>query len=261
MVGSEGNASFPAIATVLECFKGTLHLGLRELPHSNHCYVRLGLESLRARSLSLEMSNFDIGAEEYACYLKALQRNQTLEFLSMDLQDIEGLQPCFHSLTTLCHENRSLTELRLIGVASSELEGILESVFAGLRHNRFIRTLHVGVTGGVARLSSASLTRLVDVLKVNGVLHAISGLTFPRKVPSAKKARFLLKQNRFGRQLLLERPGPPLSVWSPVLGKISRARARDVMFQFLRTNPRLSKSRRGVIRARTEPHDDDDEEA
>jgi hypothetical protein len=169
----------------------------------------------------------------------------------VDLHGIEGLQPSFASLTSLFRTNRILRRLELSRVASAELNGVLESVYAVLARNRSLREFHVAVTGDSGALSTELLERFVAAVMLNGVIHTFTGVTLPVDNPLAGKVESLLKQNIFGRRLFLNPRAAPLGLWARVLGRVSAAGEQDVMFQFLRANPRLG-ARRGVIRARSE---------
>jgi hypothetical protein len=194
----------------------------------------------------LELSNVHVGAADYSYFFGYLQTAQALTFLKMDLQGIEGLQPSFASLTSLLRTNRILRRLELSRVASAELNGVLESIYAGLSLNRSLREFHIAVTGDSGALSAELLERCQRCDP-----HTYTGVTLPVDNPLAGKDESVLKQNRFGRRLFLNPREAPLGLWARVLGRVSAAGEQDVMFQFLRTNPRL-RTRRGIIRARSE---------
>jgi hypothetical protein len=140
-------------------------------------------------------------------------------------------------------------QLTLTRVASTEVDAVVEGVFHGIKRNRSLRKLRVSVPEGAPTLSAALHERLVEALQENGVLFSIEGLKLPVGDPLTTRARWLLKQNTFGRHFLLHPRGPPPGILVPILSKISRAGARDAMFQFLRSN--ASFAPRGVTRVRS----------
>jgi hypothetical protein len=91
------------------------------------------------------------------------------------------------------------------------------------------------------------------LLQGNDVFHTLRGFPFPNDDPVCTEIQFLMKQNRYGRRLLVR---PELArrvthgLWCQVLHRISRDGEHAVMFHFLRNKPSVVHASRGVTRSR-----------
>jgi hypothetical protein len=206
---------------------------------------------------------------DYARIFEILAANETLESFALDVDGVQGRE-WTRSLQGVFRRNRTLKVLKLSEVPNEVAEEILKISFSGLQGNDSLRELSVEPTGGPVAMSEDLVKSLLHLLRADGaqresnlVFHTLGGrVSFPSNVGASAEARFLLKQNRFGRRSVLA-GGPasssiggshvddtlPRGVWPHVLQNVAANRAaRDVMYHFLKvlSSADGAAARRGV---------------
>jgi hypothetical protein len=161
------------------------------------------------------------------------------------------------AIRLLLTRNRTLQELSLFRLAVDTAALVLENVFAALStENRSLSHLRLDLKETSESLR-ALLPATYDMLQHNPVLSTLVGFPFPKDDPVSIQVQFMLKQNRYGRRLLLERPEQDeddggddhvsTGVWPKVLAKISEDGEHGVMFQFLRAKPGIVRPFGGIV--------------
>jgi hypothetical protein len=254
LMSSPGNGSFSAITTLLQRCKGKLSLNLLALQSPNVDFAFRGLESCGLKAVSLRFSACGLVVRDHSRFLDIMGTNETVESFELDLVNTAGDWQIFaQSLAGLLRQNRSLQVLLLKAVPNEASEAILRSALLGLRENASLRELRVEPVGDPFVLPENLLQLLLDVLmgkdkfRHNCVFCTLGGgVSFPsgNAHSFAAKARFLLKQNRFGRRSALSDDPLDASLWPYLLGNVAAdPEAQDVMHKFLKIKASVDRRR------------------
>lgn len=246
-----------AMETLLRNCRGALDLTCSHLRAGDAVHLCRGLESVHAhlKSLTLRLGLRAFGESELLRVLQIVGSNQTLEQLSMTVSVDASEELLAPALLAMLRTNRTLQGLTFDNAPSELLTEVYDGITAGLAENDSIRRVSVTSSWDGSRVVPVScLPGLVRALRTNGTIRELEGLPFPSAVehPLTVEAAFLLKQNRFGRSLILKDPPESIGLWARIFANISRAGASDVMYRFLKTRSELLGRRRGITRTRVE---------
>jgi hypothetical protein len=229
----------PSIVALLQNGRGSIDLTFHDLSWTNVDNVRRGLEAMSpaVTQLGLRFVRCHEGDADYARFLQILGESPSLERLTMELDSAAThLWPVtcgrLRAMLPLC----SLRSLEIREVEGDAYEAVMESCLAGLVQNRYLHELRVDVSqcGDEFIVPAPVVSSLHKVLQSNGTLGEFGRGQFASDDPLGSQVRFLLKQNRLGRRVLLDGASPP-GLHPLVLSLVSRtAGAADVLYHYLR---------------------------
>jgi hypothetical protein len=239
IVSSDGTMHFPAIESLLKHSKGELIVNFGQLPPLSSVHVVKGAKSLgiHLRVLRIRFCRCEFGDGKFASILRALGARRSLKVLEFGFDAHAGIgtpEASIAAIRDLIQSNDSLEELVLRGLGVEAVVTLWERIMPGIATtNRSLRTLDF-VGAGVDDVWPRVRDPLLAALQTNGVLGQIGG---DLQVPGDdREVRHLLKQNEYGRQLLLPRDGPvPAGLWPTILARIAKCKDHEVMYAFLRS--------------------------
>jgi hypothetical protein len=230
---------FPAIATLLKNSKGRLVVTFGNLSLSSSVFVALGSARLSThlQELRIRFCVCRIRDSDYASFIGALGSKPSLKILEFgfDASDKIGTpELSIAEIQELVQSNDTLQELAILGLASEAVFAVLERVLPTLETtNRSLRKLEF-FGEDPADVWPRIRDALLAALKTNGVMYQFGGDV---RVPDDDhEIRHLLKQNGYGRRLLLPPDvRVPNGLWATIFARIAQDGERDVMYAFVRS--------------------------
>jgi hypothetical protein len=237
VVSPDESMDFPAIASLFKHSNGQLIVNFGQLPPLSSVHVVKGAKCLNIhlQELRIRFCRCEFGDGNFATFIRALGAKQSLKILEFGFDTHAGLGTPESSIAAIEEliQLNSLEELAVRGLGSEAVFTLFERIMPAMTtENRSLRKLEffgADLTDVWSRIRGP----LLAALKMNGVLCHFSGDVV---VPDDdKKVRHLLKQNQYGRQLLLSRDAlVPMGLWATTFARIAKPKHHDVMYPFLR---------------------------
>lgn len=233
--------SFPAISPLLLGSQGALLLNLGKFPWLTCEHIAWGMKGLSTSLTELRIRCFrcDFTDANYAAILRPLESNATLTTFELGFDPEAELGTPTASITAIRNivgDNRALQTMSLRGLNSDAAFSLLEQISPALAFtNRSLQVLDLRNVDLTEHWPTLRLSLLI-LLQENGVFSSLGTCRIPEDDPDAIKFRFLLKQNQYGRRLLL-RPShlkTARAIWATVLERVAADKEHRVMYAFLR---------------------------